>query len=186
MKISEKRLAQIRAAQDRYRQRHPDRIRALREKRREAQKEYAKEYRQRPHVKEKSKTRKRANTDERRAKDAASARKRRAENPHIRINHRMSAMIGGALRRGKNKESWIFLVGYSLSDLVGHLERQFLPGMSWENIGKWEVDHIIPRSSFKFESYQDEEFIACWALTNLRPLWRADNRKKGNLRIHLL
>jgi hypothetical protein len=67
-----------------------------------------------------------------------------------------------------------------------HLERQFLSGMTWANRGQWHIDHIQPRSSFKFVGPDDPEFKACWALSNLRPLWKADNLKKNARRTLLL
>jgi len=60
-----------------------------------------------------------------------------------------------------------------------HLERQFLSGMSWGNRSEWHIDHIRPLASFSFEAVDDPDFKAAWALTNLRPLWGADNIRKG-------
>jgi hypothetical protein len=48
------------------------------------------------------------------------------------------------------------------------------------NTWKWNIDHIIPQSKLKFDSYDHPNFLKCWSLENLRPL-RADlNIKKGN------
>jgi len=103
-----------------------------------------------------------------------------------RVHMSMSVLIRRALRKTKNGRSWEALVGYDLSALRQHLERQFLSGMSWDNFGRWHIDHIIPRSSFCFTDVGDSEFRACWALTNLRPLWAADNRRKSAKRLHLI
>lgn len=103
-----------------------------------------------------------------------------------RIRARMSEGIRGSLITGKNGRSWEALVGYTLSDLVDHLERQFLPGMSWENMGEWHIDHIIPVSAFDFQSYGDKDFKYCWELPNLRPLWAADNLSKSANLTHLI
>lgn len=40
--------------------------------------------------------------------------------------------------------------------------------------------------SFSFSSEADPEFKACWALTNLRPLWGEENIDKRAKRTHLL
>jgi len=75
------------------------------------------------------------------------------------------------------------IVGYKVGQLYAHLERQFLPGMSWDNYGTaWEIDHILPVKMFDLP----REAAQCWALTNLRPLWAPDNRRKSANRTHLL
>jgi hypothetical protein len=33
----------------------------------------------------------------------------------------------------------------------------------------WNIDHIIPHSTFKYISMEDQSFKECWSLTNLRP-----------------
>jgi hypothetical protein len=71
------------------------------------------------------------------------------------------------------------ILGYSLQDLMNHLESQFVEGMSWENHGEWHIDHIKPVCSFNFNSREDEDFKKCWALENLRPLWAKENLKKS-------
>lgn len=50
-----------------------------------------------------------------------------------------------ALKGQKNGRKWEKMVGYSRHDLVRHLERQFVQGMSWDNMGEWQIDHIVPK-----------------------------------------
>jgi hypothetical protein len=71
------------------------------------------------------------------------------------------------------------LLGYTLEELIAHLEKQFTEGMTWDNYGEWHVDHKIPMSSFQFETTDDREFKLCWCLDNLQPLWGPDNLSKG-------
>jgi uncharacterized Zn finger protein (UPF0148 family) len=78
------------------------------------------------------------------------------------------------------------VVGYSVADLRRHLERQFANGMSWDNMKEWQIDHIVPKIAFNYTSPDDPEFRACWALTNLRPLWKQANIRKSTKRTHLL
>lgn len=118
-------------------------------------------------------------TPEHQEKQAAYARERYSDDPAFRIHSRMASGVYQALKKMKRGRKWESLLGYTLSDLVRHLERQFLPGMSWDNIGDWHIDHIIPRASFSYKDERDDEFKACWALTNLRPLWAKDNISKG-------
>lgn len=124
---------------------------------------------------------------------AKAAQERYNSKPKNKISTSIRAGIKGSLRRrglprGEWRK-WEKIVGYSAEELISHLERQFVDGMTWENHGKkggWEIDHIIPISSFNFTSTDDPEFRACWALTNLRPLWGTENRKKNNRRLTLL
>lgn len=97
-----------------------------------------------------------------------------------RLNNLMSKRVNLSLKGNKENRHWEDLVGYSLEDLKRHLESKFKDGMNWENIGKWHIDHIIPVSLWKFNSYNDGEFKQCWALCNLQPLWGKDNLSKGN------
>lgn len=66
---------------------------------------------------------------------------------------------------------------YSSDDLVNHLESKFKDGMTWENYGKWHIDHIIPISYFIKNKIIDPAIIN--ALTNLQPLWASENMSKG-------
>lgn len=123
-----------------------------------------------------------------RAYSAAKMHERLATNPQFRLHSNVSSAIRARLR-GKS-QSWPLILGYSAADLVTHLERQFLRGMSWDNYGagkgRWHIDHIRPQSSFTFEDESDPAFKECWALTNLRPLWGVDNIRKHASREFLI
>ncbi len=80
-------------------------------------------------------------------------------------------------RGGAKPDSSIRLLGCTVDEARAHVERQFLPGMSWDNHGKWEIDHVRPISSFDLND--PEQVRACAHYTNLQPLWLADNRAKG-------
>lgn len=43
----------------------------------------------------------------------------------------------------------------------------------------WNLDHIIPHSTFKYEDMECEEFQECWALSNLRPYSAKQNILDG-------
>ena len=74
------------------------------------------------------------------------------------------------------------LIGCTYVYYMAHLSRQFVKGMSFENKCDWEVDHIIPISSAK----TIEEIQVLSKFTNLRPLWRKDNRKKHSKKLFLI
>lgn len=113
-------------------------------------------------------------------------RHKRATDPGFRVSAHMRVLMHRALEGKKAGRSWRSFVPYTLEALMAHLERQFLPGMSWGNKGEWHIDHVRPLSSFKFQGPEDAEFQAAWALSNLRPLWGIDNIRKQARRTHLL
>ena len=94
------------------------------------------------------------------------------------IRGRISAQISNVMRGKKMGRRWEILVGYSAQELIAHIEKLFLDGMSWENRHKWHIDHIIPVSAFNFTKPEHRDFKRCWALKNLRPLWAKDNMRK--------
>ncbi len=107
----------------------------------------------------------------------------------FRLHSNVSRAIRGSIK-DKGRRSWEDLVGYDLTTLRQHLEKQFLPGMNWQNHGvgkgRWHIDHITPRSLFSFSSASDPDFKACWALPNLRPMWSEQNISKHAKRLYLL
>ncbi|MCK4821766.1 hypothetical protein KA005_38725, partial [bacterium] len=89
--------------------------------------------------------------------------------------------IHESIKKGsKNGRHWESLVGFTIDELVKHLEKQFDANMSWENQGSyWHIDHILPKAIFNFDKPEDEEFNLCWALKNLRPLEAKENLRKA-------
>lgn len=68
------------------------------------------------------------------------------------------------------------LTGCDIDTLLNHLESQFLEGMTWENITKWHVDHILPIAAFDITDLAQQKL--CFHYTNLQPLWGPDNIRK--------
>lgn len=101
---------------------------------------------------------------------------------HKNLRERVSRRLRHSLStRGlsKNKTSVFQILGYNVETLMKHLESKFEPGMSWENRGEWEIDHVIPDSWFNYSSMEDQLFKDCWALSNLQPMWKLENISKG-------
>jgi len=69
------------------------------------------------------------------------------------------------------------LLGCSLKHFKEHLEKQFIEDMSWNNYGKWEIDHIKPCCKFDLTNVLEQE--ECFNYKNQQPLWKADNLSKG-------
>ena len=131
-------------------------------------------------------SRKKVGTDEMKEYQRKWFKNKRQTDVAYRISMHFSVLMHRALGKAKAGRSWKTFVDYTLEELMSHLERQFLPGMTWENKGEWHIDHIVPRSSFEYESPDDPEFKQAWALTNLRPLWAIDNIRKNATREFLL
>ena len=72
------------------------------------------------------------------------------------------------------------ILKYTPEELINHLEKQFKDGMTWDNYGDFHIDHIIPISSFNIQEIGDEEFMKCWSLSNLQPMWGEENIRKSN------
>ena len=79
--------------------------------------------------------------------------------------------IGGT-KTGRTED----LLGYTTEELKTHLESLFQEGMTWNNHGKWHIDHIIPQSHF----ISIDQIKECFALDNLKPEWAEWNMSKGN------
>src|ERR1700686_834551 len=106
--------------------------------------------------------------------------------PEFKFRESFSQLFRSYLKRKRiNKTNSCFkLLGYTIIQLRNHIELLFKPWMTWSNQGaynpntwddndpttwKWQLDHIIPHSTFHYTSTDDEDFKKCWALSNLRP-----------------
>jgi len=125
-------------------------------------------------------------------------KKRYHNDPVFRIKHLISGAARDMLKsnfHSKCNLSILKFLSYSIQELKEHFEKQFEPWMNWENHGKydtsswddndsstwtWNIDHIIPHSTFKYISMEDQSFKDCWALSNLRPLSSKQNLLKGH------
>ncbi len=106
---------------------------------------------------------------------ARQRRERYASDPNYKLRQRIHSdmwkVTRGVLRSGK----MFRLLGCSLDELSAHIEAQFVEGMSFDNLGEWEVDHIQPLHTFDLTD--PEQLAKACHFSNLRPLWVKDNRK---------
>jgi hypothetical protein len=79
------------------------------------------------------------------------------------------------LKNITTRNSTFDFVGCEPNFLENHIQEQFSHGMSWDNYGKWHIDHKIPLSMAKTE----EELYKLCHYTNLQPMWASDNLMKG-------
>ena len=114
----------------------------------------------------------------------AYEKKRIADDPKFRFVQALRRRVKNAFRSQNARKSVksLDVLGCSPAEGALRLERQFQPGMTWENHGfgpgKWHIDHIRPVSSFDLSD--PEQVRACFHFTNLQPLWQEDNLRKSD------
>ena len=110
------------------------------------------------------------------AKLASAVAKKRRNDPLFSITTCCRSRVGQFLRRrGYAKTSATKkMLGCSWEELMEHLEKRFLPGMTWANRNLWHLDHVIPLATAKS---REEAYRLC-RYTNLQPLWATLNLAK--------
>lgn len=128
------------------------------------------------------KAKKREENKDRLAYKAQWMKKKAQGNVRFKIDRRHSKAIYSSLVEKyttKEGQTWKEIVGYTVDELQRHLESLFDEHMSWDNYGiYWQIDHIIPKKWYAYESKEDPEFRKCWSLKNLQPLSKTDNASK--------
>ena len=139
------------------------------EQNKEHRKQYLKEYREK-------------NVDNIRKTKRDYERNRKSIDPLYKLISNFRTAIYQVLKENnveKNKH-YFDILKYTPEDLIQHLEKQFTSDMTWENYGEWHVDHKKPITSFNFQEMGDDEFMKCWSIDNLQPLWGEENIRKSN------
>jgi hypothetical protein len=90
-----------------------------------------------------------------------------------RYRKRLWDALSGRCKPKKTQE----LIGCTIEELKIHLQKKFKDDMSWDNYGKWHLDHIKPCALFDFDNKED--IFKCFHYSNLQPLWAKDNLKKS-------
>jgi len=136
----------------------------------------------REHLNEYHKEWREKNLDRHRKNKRDYERTRKHNDPiHRLINNFRTAIYQVLKENNVEKNGHYFeVLKYTPEELISHLENQFKDGMTWDNYGEWHVDHISPISHHNIKKIGDEEFMKCWSLSNLQPLWAEDNIRKSN------
>lgn len=94
---------------------------------------------------------------------------------------RLRILMGNRIRKhvrqhGCRKNTTTFrVIGCTPAALRQHIEKQFLPGMTWANHANvWEIDHRLPLASAKSAT----DVLRLSHFSNLQPLWSEVNRAK--------
>ncbi len=129
-------------------------------------------------------------------------KKRRESDPAYKLKNIVSVSVNKGLKaRGSSKQgnSCFKALGYTPQELMDYLmnhpDKELWMTESNQGVYRtdlwdendlstwvWNIDHIIPQSTFNFISMDDPEFKECWSLKNLRPLSAKQNLLDGNRR----
>jgi hypothetical protein len=127
--------------------------------------------------------------EERRAAERVYMKKIKDENPSFRIMHAHRTYLYGFLSKEATRAEKMTehrkLIGGDRDKVRAHVQSLFKDGMTWENYGEWEFDHIIPWSLFDLTNQAHKE--VCLHYLNIQPLWNSANRsKKDELRLDMV
>lgn len=125
------------------------------------EKEYMKEY----HAKNKEKRRE-------------QHKKRMQDDEVYKFKVKVRKFISQSFKRRKESKMMHTeeVLGCSFEEFMNHLCSLFREGMTIDNYGEWQIDHIIPLSTAQTK----EDVIRLCHYTNLQPLWAKENREKGD------
>jgi hypothetical protein len=160
-------------ADKRWREKNKDSVREYvktwNEKNKEHRKQYLKEYREK-------------NIDNIRKTKRDYERNRKSRDPLYKLISNFRTAIYTVLKESNvDKYGHYFdILQYTPEELINHLEKQFTDTMTWDNYGIWHVDHKLPITSFDIQEMGDDEFMRCWSLNNLQPMWGEENIRKSN------
>lgn len=89
----------------------------------------------------------------------------------LNLRHRLRDYLLGESKSKRTHD----IVGLDKFAFKSYVESKFAEGMTWENYGKWHLDHIKPLYLAK----DNEEALLLNHYTNLQPLWAEENLKKN-------
>lgn len=101
-------------------------------------------------------------------------------NPKYRIIKNLRCRLYSAIKfgYGLKTESTLHLLSCTLDFFQEYISAKFEDGMSWNNYGKWHLDHIIPCNSWDLS--KPEEVKMCFHYLNLQPMWGPLNSSKSD------
>tara|TARA_B100001063_G_C16656266_1_gene498653 strand:- start:266 stop:832 length:567 start_codon:yes stop_codon:yes gene_type:complete len=99
-------------------------------------------------------------------------------NPSYKIQKRLCENFKNWLFKGVQSPCTERLVGCTREEARNWIEAQFLPGMTWENYGAWQIDHMLPWEHFNL--FESSEHPKVMHYTNIQPLWGPDNQVKNS------
>ncbi len=115
-----------------------------------------------------------------RQKNREWQQKQRETDPTYKLRINLSRRLRDAIKLNRKSLPTMLLVGCTIDEFRGHLERLWLPGMDWSNysLRGWHIDHIIPCAAFDLSDPEQQR--KCFHYSNLQPLWAKDNWRKSD------
>lgn len=176
-RYKEKYPERVNAAQRKYRKEHREQFKAYELKRLETRRKYKEKYQSEYYKKHQK---------ELNFKENIRHKTRLKTDPIYAIQTRLRRRLNHFIAQdnGKKYDTTEHIIGCGWEELKQHLESKFYPHpdtkepMTWENRSEWHIDHIIPCKAFN--SVDEEDQRRCFNYTNLQPLWKTTNLKKGS------
>ena len=103
--------------------------------------------------------------------------KKKTTDPIWRAARNLRKRLKKQLDKGFRNGPTISMLGCTIIEFRDYIAKQFDQGMTWDNYGKWHLDHIKPICSFDLTDTEQVALINHYS--NLRPLWAADNIAKS-------
>lgn len=120
---------------------------------------------------------KKANREKIREREKLYRRLRTKNDLGFKVKYNIARRLRVLLKGCKSMRTIEFL-GCNINYFRYQMACKFEDGMSWDNYGKWHLDHIKPCSSFDLTKLEEQK--KCFHFTNYQPLWAEDNLKKSN------
>lgn len=150
-------------------------------KRRKRDLEYAKTPKRRAFLAAYQRKHRRKFSENNKPRRQAYRKMRRATDPIFKLKANLGTRIRLGFKRKctRKQTKCIDLLGCSYEFFKSWIERQFEPGMTFENYGfdTWHVDHIIPICLFDLSEPTSQRFA--FNYRNTRPAWGKPNLSKN-------
>src|ERR1700731_1186283 len=103
------------------------------------------------------------------SKAAACMKAWRQKTPENELSVKIRNRISAAMRSKRIEKQCksIALLGCSVKFYRSYLESLWLPGMTWNNFGLWEIDHKRPIKAFNLSDIKEQE--QAFHYTNTQP-----------------
>ena len=104
---------------------------------------------------------------------------RKKTDPNFKLSKILRSRLGTILDAIKANKymNTMKLTNCNIEFLKKHIENKFTDEMTWDNHGKWHIDHIVP--CCEFELTDPKEQIICFNWRNLQPMWAIENLEKS-------